>query len=365
MNFAPIVVALIICFPTYLIADPKLDASSASAFTESVKNVINYAQQDPNIGNQDKILLRSFLTNDILLNEAVIAIQQLKDNPNASDNQKDALFLEHVKQYDGLTGAQIIARFHKEYADKIAQDKSKQEGQKQNLKDANSIILDWLEGRDTPVGLPGMPGFSCKLTGKNNDTVEVGLGLSTDKHWQRLLSAKLNKSRTGYSTEKNTYMLDNNKVIPYDANKMNSLDQFDWFIPKFKEWVKKLNALPVENRPPILIKRFPLSSKQHSLPPSDCNGPTTVWYVYRKGIGSGVLIFNRELVKNAGYSVADLPSIVNECDRNFNSMWPQWGENGSELHTGFEWSGDRGKQGIAIPKESDLVLGLANTDMPI
>jgi len=321
---ATVVAAFLICVPMRLIADPTFDASSATAFVSSAKKVLSYAQQDPNMGQQDKTIF-SLQLSSILIKENQAAIDQA--GPNGTQNQIDALFVEHVKKYNGMTATQLVAKLRADVAAENAKAESeakakaeqaaKEKTQEQSQKDAASaqskqrqevIIKNWLEGKDTPVGFPDATLFFWSLSKDNHDSYTLWVKLNK----ANILEAELNNTLSGFTQTEQTFKL-RGGIIPYDNVRLDSIEQTNWYIPKFKEWTNKLLALPPEERPPLLIKEI----QQKSF-----IGPT-IWFAYEKDLGPGVLVFDRQHYGSYGSNVnAAMKSALQQLNELFKTGDP-------------------------------------------
>ena len=309
---ATVVAAFLICVPMRLIADPTFDASSAAAFVASAKKVLAYAQQDPNMGQQDKTIF-SLQLSSILIKENQAAMDQV--GPNGTQNQIEAVFVEHVKKYDGMTATQFVAMLRadvaaenakaeskaKAKADQAAQEKRREQAQKdaaveQSNQTQKVIIKKWLEGKNTPVGFPDTTMFFWTVSKENDNRYKLWIKLNKEN----ILEADLNNTLSGFSEQDRTFKL-RGRIIPFDDGDLDSIKQTNWYIPKFKEWANKLLALSPEERPPLLIKEIPQNPEI---------GPT-VWFVYEKEMGPGVLVYQRNLTQSRSNSekITDLHEL--------------------------------------------------------
>ena len=377
LHASTLVIALIFCFSMRLVAAPTLDTSSAEAFGNSGQQLLKAAQQDPDMGPQDKALFSMWLSG---LSALILHDAQEEVGYNATPNQLNAACYKYVtkyaKQYEGMTASQLFAKLRADKAATDALEKNTLEGRKVLAqKDLASIIKDWVEGRDDiPLGLPGTGRISCKVSQDHPDRLEVGINFEGKNNWVPCLTIKLNESRTAFSSEKGAYTLIKNgcdfadltrhseyDIIPYDGGKMDSLEQYNWFFPKFKEWVKKISDLPDEDKPSLVIKRFP--SGRNDMSQAGWGQPTTVWYVFKKGVGSGVLVFDRKIDQEAirnGLGGADLPSNV--LDRKLTSLPP----NAEFLEQGqgtFYWNIKDLKLASDIPRVLNEWLKVNNEEL--
>ena len=299
-------------------AEPVIDGSSAAAFANSGAEVLQHVDAQGTMGMLDRSTLGIAI--GTMVDFAVVKAVEIA-GPNASPQQIDQIATREVlSKYDGLTAEQFLVRYaelrrEEEVAEQQAQNNKvlKEQTEAEQLESSKSAALqDWLDGKQTQVGLPTAPDLSYELG--IDDRCRLSQAANTDKSRYASLSigvdngannveptlvAKFTPDYSGVET----YLVSNEGKpnIPaafeslspaeeeahsgYEWRRLSEED-FLWFIPKFKEWTKKVMALPPSERPSSIIKAIP-----NNVDPAE-PASSHVWFCYSATQGPGVIVYH-------------------------------------------------------------------------
>jgi len=240
-----------------------------------------------------------------------------KGGANVTPSQAEEIFVATVSKYDGLTGQQFLEKFkevtqaekleerrQEEDQKRIAQEKeaAKYNAQKQEQAgketETNEKINRWLAGSpaESRVGEEELPGRATLQLSYDEPSKTLAVAIEflgwdgkTDKTGRINTIAKVKLSDdlstlTDWEWE--------NENMPVRNNSSSEL----WFLPKFKEWAAKFISLSDSERPEQFIKE---------IPQNPAGNEKTVWFIYDKNYGPGVLALSR-----GGYSQDDARNEV-------------------------------------------------------
>ena len=321
-----LLILLAISSTPLLLAEPTFDASSGDAINESSKAMIEAIKENPDLGMQDKGAMASAISARLMQS---VQYMLEKGGPNASDRQQEALMLEFLSKYNGLTASQFFKAFIKEekekndienskrqaatmaQADKEKQDELTKKAQKNKVEvEMQSTLSEWLNGKSaTLLKLPNNEGVIVEY-----DTTKHEISAKIE-HWNNegklattynsVISGKISSDATTW--EESIYI--DTEYIPAAYRYVNPRDiqNIFWWAPKFKEWAVKLTNIPESDRPNQYIKEIPMkNSDARFIRKTDYNGkdtlefnqlgPSTVFFVYDKKTGPGVWVMGAETI---------------------------------------------------------------------